>query len=108
MNMNQLKYALAVAGSSSLREAAMKLYISQPALSLSIAELENELGILLFERSNKGIRITDAGQEFLTYAKKVIGQYEILEERYLSKIRIKNVFPYPHSIIILRSGLLPV
>ena len=47
MNMNQLKYVLTVANSSSLREAAMKLYISQPALSLSISELENELGIVL-------------------------------------------------------------
>jgi len=92
MNMNQLKYILTVASSSSLREAAMKLYISQPALSLSIAELENELGILLFERSNKGIGITDAGREFLTYAKKVLGQYEILEDRYLSRNKDKERF----------------
>ena len=85
MNMNQLKYVLTVANSSSLREAAMKLYISQPALSLSISELENELGIVLFERSNRGIGLTDAGREFITYAKKVLGQYEILEDRYLSR-----------------------
>ena len=86
MNVNQLKYILAVAGSSSMREAATKLYISQPALSSSIMELENELGILIFERSNKGIVLTDAGQEFLTYAKKVIGQYEILEERRINDL----------------------
>ena len=92
MNMNQLKYVLTVANSTSLREAAMKLYISQPALSLSIAELEDELGILLFERSNKGIGLTDAGREFLTYAKKVLGQYEILEDRYLSRNKDKERF----------------
>ena len=92
MNVNQLKYVLEVAGSSSMREAATKLYISQPALSSSIMELENELGILIFERSNKGIILTDAGQEFLTYAKKVIGQYEILEERYLSVGKEKERF----------------
>ena len=92
MNVNQLKYVLEVANSSSMREAATKLYVSQPALSSSIMELENELGILIFERSNKGIALTDAGNEFLTYAKKVIGQYEILEERYLSAGKEKERF----------------
>ena len=84
MNISQLKYVLEVAGSSSMREAATRLYISQPALSSSIRELEEELGILIFERTNKGISLTDEGREFISYAKKVTGQYEILEDRYLS------------------------
>ena len=92
MNINQIKYVLAVANSSSMREAATKLYVSQPALSSSIMELENELGILIFERSNKGIVLTEAGREFLTYAKKLMGQYEILEERYLSSDKAKEKF----------------
>ena len=92
MNINQIKYVLAVAGSSSMREAATKLYVSQPALSSSIMDLENELGILIFERSNKGIVLTEAGREFLTYAKKLMGQYEILEERYLSSDKAKEKF----------------
>ncbi len=92
MNINQLKYVLEVAASSSMREASTKLYISQPALSASIHELEEELGILIFERTNKGITITDAGREFLSYAKKAVGQYEILEERYLSKDSDKERF----------------
>ena len=92
MNLNQLKYVLTVAASPSMRDAATKLYVSQPALSSSIMELENELGILIFERSNKGIILTDAGREFLVYAKKVIGQYEILEERYLSSDKDKEQF----------------
>ena len=87
MNVTQLKYVLETAGASSMREASANLYISQPALSASIRELENELGILIFERSNKGITLTEAGREFLAYAKKAVGQYEILEERYLSKGR---------------------
>ena len=62
MNVNQLKYVLAIASSSSMREAATKLYISQPALSSSVRELEEELGILIFERSNKGIVLTDEGR----------------------------------------------
>ena len=74
MNINQLKYVLEVAGSSSMREASTRLYVSQPALSASIHDLEDELGILLFDRTNKGISLTDAGREFLTYAKKAVSQ----------------------------------
>lgn len=92
MNINQIKYVLMVAKSSSMREAAGRLYISQPALSAAIRELEDELGILIFERSNKGITLTEAGQEFITYAKKTINQYEILEDKYLSKDKNKERF----------------
>ena len=92
MNMNQLKYVLEAAGSSSMREASTKLYVSQPALSASIHDLEEELRILIFERTNKGISLTDAGREFLTYAKKAVGQYEILEDRYLSRDSDKERF----------------
>lgn len=92
MNIYQLKYVLEVASSSSMREASTKLYVSQPALSVSIHELEEELGILIFERTNKGVTLTDAGREFLSYAKKAVGQYEILEERYLSKDDEKERF----------------
>ena len=92
MNITQLKYVLEIAGSSSMREAASKLYVTQPALSASIRELEEELGILIFERTNKGISLTGAGREFLVYAKKAVGQYEILEDRYLSKDMDKELF----------------
>ncbi len=84
MNISQIRYVLEVANSRSMREAATRLYISQPALSSSIAELEEELGVLLFERSNKGIALTEEGREFVSYAKKVNSQYEIMEDRYLS------------------------
>ncbi len=67
-----------VASSSSMREAATRLYITQPALSANISDLEDELGIVIFERTNKGISLTDEGREFVTYAKKVVAQYEIL------------------------------
>ena len=92
MNITQIKYVLEVASSSSMREAAGRLYVSQPALSASIKDLEEELGILIFERTNKGISLTDAGREFVVYAKKAIGQYEILEDRYLSKDSDKERF----------------
>ena len=92
MNISQIKYVLEVANSSSIREPATRLYISQPALSASIKELEDELGILIFERTNKGIYLTDEGREFVSYAKKVASQYEIMEERYLSKDADKERF----------------
>ena len=85
MNITQLKYVLEVAASTSMREASTRLYVTQPALSASIRELEDELGILIFERTNKGISLTETGREFIGYAKKAVGQYEILEDRYLSK-----------------------
>ncbi len=92
MNINQIRYVLETATSSSMRAAAKKLYVSQPALSSSIHELEEELGILIFERTNKGISLTDEGREFISYAKKTVAQYEILEERYLSKNSGKERF----------------
>lgn len=75
-----------------MREASTKLYVTQPALSESIRDLEDELGILIFSRTNKGITLTEEGREFLTYAKKAVGQYEILEDRYLSRDSGKERF----------------
>ena len=92
MNIQQIRYVLEVASSSSMRDASTRLFISQPALSASIRELEDEIGILLFDRTNKGITLTEEGREFVDYAKKVAAQYEILEDRYLSKDSDKERF----------------
>ncbi len=92
MNINQMKYVLTIASSSSMREAASKLYISQPALSSSVKDLEEELGILIFERTNKGVVCTDAGNEFLSYAKKAVAQYELVEDRFLGAMKDKERF----------------
>ena len=75
-----------------MRDASTRLFISQPALSASIRELEDEIGILLFDRTNKGITLTEEGREFVDYAKKVAAQYEILEDRYLSRDSDKERF----------------
>lgn len=92
MTINQLRYALMVSQSSSMREAAGKIYISQPALTAAISDLEEELGILIFDRNNKGVVVTDAGKEFLSYAKKAVSQFEILEDRYLEEDKSKVHF----------------
>lgn len=92
MTILQLKYVLAIAGSSSMREAASKLFVSQPALSAAIHELEEELGIKIFERNNKGISLSEQGNEFLSYAKQAVSQYELIEDRYIEKDKNKKHF----------------
>ncbi len=83
MTLQQLKYVITVADSSSMSEAAKALFISQPSLSNAIRELEGEIGICLFSRSNKGIILSAEGKEFLGYARQVAEQMGLLEEKYL-------------------------
>lgn len=92
MTILQLKYVLAIAGSASMREAATKLFVSQPALSSTIRELEEELGIRIFDRNNKGISLTEEGSDFLPYAKQAVSQYELIEDRYIGKNSQKKHF----------------
>lgn len=82
MTLQQLKYAIEIANCGSMNEAAKRLFISQPSLSNAIKELENELGIVIFERSNRGIVTSEEGIEFLGYARQVIEQMEFMESRY--------------------------
>ena len=92
MTILQLKYVLAIAASSSMREAASKLFVSQPALSATMHELEEELGIRIFDRTNKGISLTEQGREFLVYAKQAVSQYELIEDRYIEKDKDRKHF----------------
>ncbi|MBM7542230.1 LysR family transcriptional regulator [Amphibacillus cookii] len=85
MTLLQLKYAIEVAKHQSISKAAQNLYISQPSLSNAIRELETELGIEIFLRTSKGIVETIEGSEFLGYARQVIEQTELLENRYLNQ-----------------------
>ena len=83
MTLQQLKYVLAVASKGSVNEAAKSLFISQPSLSNAIKELEQELKINIFVRTNRGMTLTNDGFEFIGYARQVIQQYEMLEEKYI-------------------------
>lgn len=87
MNFQQLKYVTAIANSGSFREAARKLYISQPSLSSAVKELEEELGTKLFIRTNKGVSLTKAGSEFLDDAQRVLNQIELMELRFKQEER---------------------
>lgn len=82
MTLMQLHYVITITATGSLNKAAEQLYVSQPALTSSIKELEKELGIIIFNRSGKGVTLTNDGAEFLQYAKQIYSQYETVLEKY--------------------------
>lgn len=82
MNMVHLKYAVEVARTRSISKAAENLYMGQPNLSRAIKELEETLGITIFERTSRGIRVTADGEEFLQYAKRIVAQVDEVEALY--------------------------
>ncbi len=92
MTITQLKYAITISDTNSMNEAAKRLFISQPSLSASIKELEEEIGVVLFRRTNRGVTVTPEGVEFLGYARQVVEQYQLMESRYVDKTEIKKKF----------------
>ncbi|MBQ7944250.1 MAG: LysR family transcriptional regulator [Lachnospiraceae bacterium] len=92
MTLSQLKYVITVAEEKSMNEAAKKLFISQPSLSAAIKEIEDEVGITVFHRSNKGVVVTQEGEEFIGYARQVVEQYALMETKYITKQGVKKKF----------------
>lgn len=92
MTLTQLNYAITVANANSMNEAARSLFISQPSLSTAIRELEDEIGVEIFRRTNRGIFLTPEGEEFIGYARQVTDQYRLIEARYIFKEKIKKKF----------------
>lgn len=82
MTLQQLKYVITVANTGTITEAANRLFISQPSLTNAIHELEKEMNITIFNRTNKGISISKEGEDFLGYARQVLEQAAILEDKY--------------------------
>ena len=82
MTLQQLKYVITVAETGTITEAANNLYISQPSLTNAIHELEKEMNITIFNRTNKGITLSRDGDDFLGYARQVLEQAAILEDKY--------------------------
>lgn len=109
MTLNQIYYFQTVARYENYRKAAEELYISQPSLSRSIASLESELGVLLFEKNGRGVNLTKGGKLFLEYADRIIDECEIAKNKMKEmasdggKIDIGYVFPLashyiPHNV----------
>ena len=82
MTLMQLRYIIMISETGSLNKAADQLYVSQPSLTSAVKELEKELGITIFNRSGKGVTLTNDGIEFLLHAKQIYGQYESVLEKY--------------------------
>ncbi|MDO4301591.1 MAG: LysR family transcriptional regulator [Clostridia bacterium] len=85
MTLQQLKYAITIAEKGKLSEAAKVLFISQPSLTNAIKELEKEMNVTIFDRTNKGIVVSKEGEIFLGYARQVLEQANLLTEKYNGK-----------------------
>lgn len=92
MTLQQLKYVIGIAETGSLNKAAEKLFISQPSLTSTIHDLENELGITIFNRTGRGVTLTNDGTEFLSSARQLYLNYQNLMEKYGDNGSIKKKF----------------
>lgn len=90
MTLQQLMYAITTADEKSINKTAQRFYVSQPAISDAIRDLEDEIGITIFERSNRGVTTTTEGADFIVYARQVVAQYDLLKERYIDKEQKKR------------------
>lgn len=84
MTLQQLRYVVTVADKGTISEAAKELFISQPTITNAIKDLEKEMHITIFNRTNKGIVVSNVGNEFLAYARQVLEQTNLLEEKFLN------------------------
>ena len=82
MKLQQLKYVVKVAEVGNITEASRRLFVSQPSITAAIRDLEHEMGVVIFERTNKGVVVTSEGETFLGYARQVLEQADLLEEKY--------------------------
>ena len=92
MTLQQLRYVVEVATAGSITAASQRLFIAQPSLSKAISELESEMGITIFERSSKGVVPTEDGTRFLSYARQVVEQADLLEAQYKHGTPPRRVF----------------
>lgn len=92
MTLQQLRYIIEIAECGSITSAAQKLLVAQPSLSKSVSELEKEMGITIFCRNNRGVYLSEDGTKFLSYARQVVEQAELLEQQYKEKTHIRRVF----------------
>ena len=92
MTLQQLRYVITVAQKGTISEAAKELFISQPSLTNAIRELEKEMNITIFNRTNKGVAVSTEGEQFLGYARQVLEQANLLESAYKTSVRDKQRF----------------
>ena len=92
MTLQQIKYVIGIAETGSLNKASEKLYVSQPSLTATIHDLEDELGITIFNRTGRGVTLTNDGTEFLAAARQLYMNYQNVMEKYGENGTIKKKF----------------
>lgn len=92
MNIQQLRYVVAIANSGTFREAAEKMYVSQPSLSISVRDLEKELGFKIFRRTSSGTFLTRRGMEFHEKAQELVKGFDIFQNQYANPEEEKDEF----------------
>ena len=97
MTLNQILYFQKVARLENYHQAAEELYISQPSLSRSMAALESELGVALFEKKGRGVTLTKAGKLFLEHADRIAGDCDIAVGRNFLRMAERSI-----SVIFFR------
>ena len=92
MTLQQLKYVVAVAEKGTISKASKELFVSQPSLTNAIRELEKEMNISIFNRTNKGTVVSQEGEKFLRYARQVLEQASLLESAFKGNVKQKKSF----------------
>lgn len=92
MTLQQLKYVIAIAECGSITQAAQRLLVAQPSLSKAVSELEREMGVTIFYRTNRGVSLSNDGAKFLSYARQVVEQSDLLEQHYKHGNFVRRVF----------------
>lgn len=92
MNIQQLRYVVAIANSGTFREAAEKMYVSQPSLSISVRDLEKELGFKIFRRTSSGTFLTRRGMEFYEKSQELVKGFDIFQNKYANPEEEKDEF----------------
>lgn len=92
MTLQNLKYAIEIASCNSFSQAAKRLFVSQSTLSAAIRDMEEDLGIQIFHRTNRGVTLTYDGEDFIRYAKEIVELSQYLEQRYQARKTIPMRF----------------
>ncbi|MCI6004465.1 MAG: LysR family transcriptional regulator [Blautia sp.] len=105
MTLQNLKYMIEISNCGSFSQAAKKLFISQSTLSTAVKEVEQDLGITLFHRTNRGVSLTLDGEDFIRYAKDIVDRTRYLEQRYASRksLPIRFSISAQHLPFVVRS-----
>ena len=100
MTLQQLRYVTTVAETGTMSEAARRLFVSQPGLTKAIRELEQEMGIIIFDRTNKGIEVSKDGAIFLGYARQVLEQASLWKSAISFRQEARKNLVSLHNIIL--------